>query len=236
MATYNSYAELQAAIARWLNRDDDPDILNRAAEFIGLAESAIRRNQEWFTQIYSLENGGLPLSVTAQPMELPVYVKELKSLWAASNQWNHTITVLPISAWRDLAASNADAEGIPTKAVLVPQMDKWMKNDGTRQGPKLYLWPKPAISDPLNYFSVDFQYVRDVLPLSDDTTTNGLFLRHPDLYLYGALVESAPFYEHDERLQMWQARYDRAVSEINIERERAEFGTSAKRVRLPRSF
>jgi hypothetical protein len=236
VATYNSFNDLQTAVFRWLNREDDPDAMDRAAEFIGLAEARIRREQDWFTQIYSLENGGNPFPVSTNPTELPTYVRTLKNMWCATGISHDEIEIVPISAWRDLVSSNNDASGVPQKAVLSPQMDKWMKDDGTRQGPMLYLWPQPAADSSGNPFLIDFQYIRDVAPLSEDAQNNGLLLRYPDLYLYGALAESAPYYQHDERLQIWDARYQDAVKKINIERERAEFGASAKRVRLPRSF
>jgi hypothetical protein len=235
VAIFNSYSSLKTEVFRWINREDDPDADDRAASFIELGESRIRRNQEWYTQIYSLENGGQPLSVTANPTELPPFVKTVKNLWASTDLWKGTIEILPISAWRDLVASNRDAAGIPTKAIISPQMDKWMKDDGTRQGPKVYFWPAPGF-DPNTPFAVDFQYIRDTLPLSEDAQNNGLFLRYPDLYLAAALAEAAVYYQHDDRLQIWEGKYQQAVKEINIERERAEFGASAKRVRLPRSF
>jgi hypothetical protein len=233
MTVFATYSDLQNSIARWLNREDDPDILARAAEFIELAEAKIRRKQEWFYRIYSLENSGTPLAITDVPQDLGSDVLRVTEMWASTDSWKNPITILTPTAWRDLAHSNNNTQGIPTHAVIVPEMDTWMKNDGTRTGPKLFLWPTPATD---GSYSVDFQYVRDVPPLATDATTNGLFLRHPDLYLYGALVESAPFYEHDSRLPLWKDRFDSAVDEINLERERAELGSSNKRVRLPRSF
>jgi len=234
VALYNSFLDLQNAVLRWLNREDDPAGPTVAAELIGLSEASIRRNQQWFTQVYSLTtDDGTSLPITSYPQELPVYVKEVTNIWCDTSIEKSEIEILPISAWRDLVATNNNAGGIPTKAIIVPQMDLWMRDDGNRQGPKVYLWPAPPTD---GSFNIDFKYIRDVLPLSEDAANIGLLLRHPDLYLYGALVESAPFYQHDDRLPMWQARYDKAVKEINLERERAEFGPSAKRPRLPRVF
>lgn len=232
MPLYSSYEDLKVGIARWLNREDDPDIDVRAAEFIELAESRIRRQQEWFSQLYSLQNGS-PLAIDAYPMILPDHVKTLTDLWGACDLSRENIDLLPTSAWRDLVASNNNAEGVPSKAVVVSQMDRWMRDDGTRAGPALYLWPPPPTD---GSFMVDFQFIRDVDPLAEDASNNGLFLRYPDLYLYGALCESAPYYQHDDRLQLWESRFQRAVDEVNTERERAEFGSHSKRVRLPRTF
>lgn len=226
----NSYQTLKDAIGRWLYRDNESDIDDRSSELLQLGEARIRRNQEWFSQVYSLENGGNPLTVTVNPTVLPALIKQVLNIWASTGDWKHTIEIVPISQWRDLAASNRDASGIPTKAVIVPEMDGWPNT-----GAKLYLWPQPS-SDPNSPFAIDFKYLKDLAPLSNSNTSNGLLLRHPDLYLYAALAESAPFYQHDERLPLWEQRYAQIVREINIERERAEFGGGPKRPRLPRAF
>lgn len=218
----NTYAELQTAVANWLNRDD---LTARIPEFIALSEARIRRNQHWFKQIYSTANAGLPFTVSAQPMSLPTYVKEIIALWASSSTYQHDLDIVTPEAWRTLAQSNRNASGVPTVALIAPQMDTWLSSSGA----KLYLWPQPS-----GNFDIDFQFIRDLDPLA--TVTNALFLRHPDLYLYGALAESAPFLQHDERLPMWEQRFKTAETEITSEAERAQYSASAKRIRLPRSF
>lgn len=226
-----SYADLQTAVASWLNRDD---LTTQIPDFIRLAEARIRRNQEWWIQTYSNEVGS-NLTVGVNPILLPSYVREVLSIWADTSLFKHTIEILPPEAWRDLAASNRNAAGTPTKAAIIPEMGGSLTEVSapgqvSPMGLRLYLWPTP--DDPA--FAVDFLYVRD-LPTIESGPVN-FFLRHPDLYLYGALGESAPFLQHDERVPVWEARYQQAVKEVNVERERAQFSASAKRVRLPKAF
>lgn len=230
----NDYASLKLAIGDWLYRATDPDIDAKSAQFIELAESRIRRNQEWFTQLYSLVNGGNPLAATANPTQLPATIKQITSIFAASSTYKHEITLVTIPEWRSLAATNGDAAGIPTKAVFVPQilsLGGFLDDvGGVATGPQLFLWPQPTGTDG---FAVDFQFVVDVPPLDAVVNkTNPLLRRHPDLYLYGALAESAPFYQHDERLPLWEGRYQMAVKEVNTEMERAKFSATPKRPRF----
>lgn len=56
--------------------------------------------------------------------------------------------------------------------------------------------------------------VRDITALSDGNTTNWVLTNHPDVYLFGALSESAPYLGQDERAGLWQAKYDAAFSEV----------------------
>lgn len=230
-----TYNELKAAVIGWLNREGDADVEARIPEWIVLCEARIRRQQEWFRQIYSLANAGTPLAVTAYPQILPAYVREITSLWNETTASRAEIEVLTPSAWRAyVQTDDSSGGGIPRKAIVVPQMDRFLQATaaGAAQGPHLFLWPRPAVDG--THF-VDFEFIRDLDPITTGAV-NGLFLRHPDLYLYGTLAESAPYLQHDERVGLWNARYEQAVKEINIERERAQFAASRKRPTLPRKF
>lgn len=229
-----SYNELVQAVIGWLNREGETDLEERIPDFIVLCEARIRRQQEWFRQIYSLANAGVPLAVTAYPMQLPDYVREVTTMWNASASAHGEIEILTPSAWRGYVQLDSSLGGRSRKGIIVPQMDRFLQDTaaGAAQGPFLYLWPQPPVDGSI---LVDFEFIRDLDPITPGAV-NGLFLRHPDLYLYGTLVESAPYLQHDERLQLWDARFEQAVKEINIERERAQFAASRKRVSLPRKF
>lgn len=230
----STYDELVQAVLGWLNREGETDLEARVPDWIVLCEARIRRQQEWFRQIYSLANAGVPLAITAYPMILPAYVREVTTMWNANALTHGEIEILTPSAWRGYVTINPSLGTAPRKAIIVPQMDRFLQDTaaGAAQGPFLFLWPQPPVDGSL---SVDFEFIRDVDPISP-TAVNGLFLRHPDLYLYGTLVESAPYLQHDERLPLWDGRFEQAVKEINIERERAQFAASRKRPTLPRKF
>lgn len=223
--SFQTYADLVANVGSWLNRTD---LSTTIPDLISLGEARIRREQQWFRQIYSQTNSGNPLTITAQPQVLPTTVREINNIWASTSLWSGDIELRPVSAWRDLAEAFTNSTGVPQLAVFIPMMDTFLQSTG----PLLYLWPPPDVSgnDP---FAVDFTYIADVAPLS--TAVNALYLRHPDLYLYAALAESAPFLQHDERIPVWENRFAQIVKDINRERDRAEFGGTAT-PRLPQVF
>lgn len=230
-ATYN---DLVTSVLAWLNRETDLDLPARVPDWIALGEARIRRRQRWYTQLYSLANSGNPLTVTTQPVVLPDHVAQIEAMWASTAIYKGDIEVITPDAWRHFIASNRDTQGIPQKAVIVPQMDNWMTDpDGTgptvRAGGNVFLWPRPATD---GSFAIDFKYIRDPDPLTT-LSVNGLYVRHPDLYLYATLCESAPYLQHDERLPLWEGRFSQAVDEINAEREHAEYSASSKGVTLP---
>jgi len=51
--------------------------------------------------------------------------------------------------------------------------------------------------------------------LSSATPTNALLTSYPDAYLFGALLEAAPYMRDDARVGLWQERFDRAIQEIS---------------------
>lgn len=69
----------------------------------------------------------------------------------------------------------------------------------------------------------DADYPMEVLyyelpPLLDNTNqTNWLSEYAPNLLLYGSLVEATPFVKDDQRVQLWQSYYDRALAALNGE-------------------
>lgn len=61
-------------------------------------------------------------------------------------------------------------------------------------------------SPPDTSYSGEIIYYKQVDPLAT-TSTNAILTRAPSLYLYGALLESAPYLLNDERMQTWNALY-----------------------------
>jgi hypothetical protein len=49
--------------------------------------------------------------------------------------------------------------------------------------------------------------------LSTSNTTNWLLTSNPDIYLYGALLQAAPYLQDDARIQTWATLYERALND-----------------------
>ena len=213
-----TYTDLTTAVANWLDRTD---LTDRVPEFIALAEADIRRRQEWFERLYSADvNAGSPLAITVQGQQLAVNVREILALWGTPTGFERPLELVTAEGWRTLAATNADAVGTPVKAYITYDLTR-------TRGPLLYLWPKPD-----NAYSIDFTFVQDLDPLS--SSVNGLYTRNPDLYLYGSLLHSAPFLVDDDRIAVWEDRYEKAVQAISREVRRTKYATTLKSVQLPR--
>jgi len=65
---------------------------------------------------------------------------------------------------------------------------------------------------PDSAYEIEMLYYKYFTPLSDSNTTNDMLTNHPDVYLYGSLVEAEPYLQNDKRIQTWASFYDRAKS------------------------
>lgn len=64
---------------------------------------------------------------------------------------------------------------------------------------------------------LEIMYYEQPALLGDDLQTNWLTEYAPDLLLYATLLEATPFLKSDERIQVWQALYDRAAQALTGE-------------------
>lgn len=69
--------------------------------------------------------------------------------------------------------------------------------------------PSPGMNDEL-----EMAYYSRIPPLSDANTSNWLLLKHPTIYLYGALKHTEAFLTNDARIPVWQGLYDSNVDDL----------------------
>lgn len=67
-------------------------------------------------------------------------------------------------------------------------------------------------------------YEAAIPALTVSNTTNWLLDDHPDVYLYGCLAEASVWEQNDERAQFFEARFQRALGELNRQGQRESFG------------
>lgn len=80
----------------------------------------------------------------------------------------------------------------------------------TIEGDNFVFAPEPSTS-----ITGKLLYYKAFDALSGDTDTNWLLNNAYDVYLYGALVHSAPFIGEDERIATWNGFYTQAIDGVN---------------------
>jgi hypothetical protein len=81
--------------------------------------------------------------------------------------------------------------------------------------------PDPNATQPPVFPLCEMAYYQRLNLGMDDTDTNSVLLTYPAVYIFGALLESAPFIRDDGRVKLWSDKFNTAVTAANIEHERA---------------
>lgn len=96
-------------------------------------------------------------------------------------------------------------------------------------GDQLQLLPATDVSesDPIRF---EMEYLAFPEALSEENPSNWVLETYPDLYIYGALMQVAPFLQDDARLPIWSQAYGEAVSAANVSSVKSSGSGSALRL------
>lgn len=233
MTLITNKATLYAAIADHLNRDDLTDVIPR---FVQLFEGRLRRVLRWkfpgVTQAELIDGLGGPANsatLSASPGNELFPTAAITDIVSASVIDTSTgvfypIDLMPFPDLLRLRELNPQS-GRPTAFAF---------HEGSVQ-----VWPDPHTADFTVYLVVDgtMALVSPLHAQSDFlSSVNPMIVNYPDVFLYGALTEAAPYLKNDERLPIWKGRLDEALRELEIARDRMQFGGKPPKMKLARVF
>ncbi len=148
-----------------------------------------------------------------------------------------TETMTPVSGVCTLPTDYIEAKRVTADtdpaSVLTPVTLDWAKARFDRSGfPYHYvIQGSTLIAYPTSDSDIILDYYAKIPALSDSNTTNWLLAKAPEIYLYGSLLESAPFMEDDNRLTTWISLYKAAVDELLQADTRGTVGKAVARIR-----
>lgn len=90
----------------------------------------------------------------------------------------------------------------------------------------------PQIDPDGNGVGMTLMYEQGIQLLGGDNPSNWLLDEHPDIYLYGSLVQAEAFLENDARVQLWKAALDEAMEELLRSNQRRKFGEAVLTMRV----
>lgn len=162
----------------------------------------------------------LPRLVTLAERRIARELKLLGFLRAVQTPLQVGVAVyLKPDRWRDTVSMTVD--GQPLQGRSYEYCRGYWPDEAETGAPQFYadydyqhwlITPTPAAAQTLEVL-----YYEQPALLGDDNQQNWLTEYAPDLLLYAALLEAAPFLKNDERIQTWQAMYDRAAQALNGE-------------------
>jgi hypothetical protein len=199
-----TYAELKSSIANWLNRDDLTSVI---PDFISLTEAGINRDLRHYKMINRVD-----ATLDSRYVQMPADWLETVRFGITSGT-TYRLELISRDDMLEYRQNTSDIAGIP----------KFYANIGDT----IEVFPTPAAE-----YQMQLQYYAKTPALSDSNTTNWLLTDAPDIYLYGALVQAAPYLNDDARVQTWAALYSAAIQSLQKASDDTRFAGSGLRMRV----
>ena len=70
-------------------------------------------------------------------------------------------------------------------------------------------------------YATELTYYSKLSKLSSSVATNFILDSSPDAYLYGSLLQAAPYLQDDARIPVWAGLYERALTDLQAADDRA---------------
>ena len=189
----STYTELKSAVADWLNRDDLAAVV---PTFIALAETSMERALRTRKMLVRAN-----ATIDTQYSAVPSDFLEIRSMKITSSSPIQPMYAQTMEAMDDLDAKNPGT-GKPVYFCVV--------------GNQIRVHPAPS-----GNYTAELAYYSTINKLSTSVASNWILSSHPDAYLYGALLQAAPYLKDDERAGVWTGLYVAAIEAIKTADERA---------------
>ena len=199
-----TYDELKTSIGNWLNRDDLAAVI---PDFIMLAEHQMERAVRHY-QMIERSSGDLDSQYSAVPAD---WLETIR--FSITDNTTSKVEQTTASDLMDMRASGLNRAGQP----------KFYANLGNT----FELYPTPDQT-----YAIELLYYQRIPALSASQTSNWLLSEAPDGYLYGSLLQAAPYLGEDERVAVWSNLYSTAISSLNAASEKARYSGSPLRMKL----
>lgn len=191
-----TYSELKTNIANFLNRSD---LTNQIDFFIDATEAELNRRlrvKEMIKRATATADG--------QYLSLPTDWLEAINVQIDGNNFSPLFqqSIESLDVYRK---SIDNANNQPIYYALV---------DNT-----IELAPTPDSS-----YVLQLTYYGAIDALSDTNTSNFVSTSYPDAYLYGALKHASIYLMEDDRVALFTSQFEKALEEMRMEQEKAEFG------------
>ena len=201
-----TYAQLQTATANWLDRTD---LSARIPEFIELAEAnfnRVIRQPDMIAKDDSFSIAGRYTTLPANTLEIIRIVVDLTPVIVLEY-----LTPEEISQRRIVMSST----GKPYYFTMIGGSSNQLE----------------VLPSPDSTYTSSIVYYTRIAALSDSATSSWLLAAHPDIYLFGTLVEAEPYLKNDERMPMWTTRLDKALNALGLQGQRERHTASGLRMR-----
>lgn len=198
-----TWAQLQTSVAAWLNR---ADLTSQIQEFIAFAERRFNR-----IIIVPEREAIATSSLTGETLAVPADFWQLRSMYIDAD---------PRVPLQQVSPSTLRSE-YPWQTTGKPQVFAIIDE-------QFVFGPAPD-----GTYSVKIDYYATIPALGASQSTNWLLTNHPDIYLYGTLLQAEAYLWNDDRLGVWKAALDEAIAELMESGRRKHTSASPMRLKNP---
>ena len=191
-----NYYGLCKAVAKRAERDD---IIELIPEFIDSTEQHMYDNETESLQLRSMETISTTLT-TGRLIELPPNFESSRAIRITDNEGE-------IQYRTPEALCRQSYTGRPRFFTIIGNNIEFDKT-------------------PDSEYTVEMQYFRKLEPLSDDNQTNEILLAHSNIYLFGALYESAVYEQDYQQQNVYASRFFNAIKGANKTDKRGRYGNA----------
>jgi len=231
--SFVTYEDLVSTVAAYLNRSD---LDARIPDFIRLAEARMQRELTPFST--RGEFNFLLSATTGRTSAIPGLAGVVEMPFVGYRVTDANLTFNPASPLPQVTETVLLTYHRDFPSTGAPEMYAIL-------GQQIAVYPFPNV--PKDSLGVNSTYTIVTVQVgptasvsvpitSGNAASNPIYADTPDLYLYGALCESAPYLLHDERLPMWESRFRQIVKDVNRQHERLLVGTRPQFQPLARVF
>lgn len=206
-----SYSDLTASIADWIERDD---LSTQIEDFVRLGEAHLTRELNIRTMELDVT---LPAASGATSLDLPANYTEQRQLWWIDSSGNRVGVrfMLPALMQRQVTPGRPEYWGIDGGSIV---------------------FERPCDQD--YSFVLRFMASMDIagsggvtallMQLSPWQPANYVLLNYPDAYLSASLVEAYAYLRDNDGIALWTGKRDEAIASINAKEGRSKSGSTLR--------
>lgn len=195
MTQITDYASLQAAAIEYLAKDGDTTFAGRVPTFIQFCEAKL--NRMLFTRQMEQRSTTTVNINSTEPefISLPSDFQSMRRIRVSSVNGKPSLEFKTGVQMDEYRFMNGDVSAQPLFFTIF--------------GTEIELAPTPDAA-----YTLEMVYRKNIPDLADNNT-NWLLTLAPDLYLYGTLLETAPYTRKDDRLTMWADMFAQTLDSLN---------------------
>jgi len=195
LSTISTYTDLQTAVTEYLARDQDATLIARIPTFIQLFEA--KMNRSLFVRQMEVRSTTTVDTASTEPefISLPTDFQSMRRIRLSSVSGKPHLDFKSGAQLDEYRTMSGDVTGQPLFFTIF--------------GSEIELAPTPD-----DDYTIEMVYRQNVPALASNST-NWLLTLAPDIYLYGALLESAPYIKEDARIQVWATGLSTALDSLN---------------------